>query len=412
MRIGIERSVIRGFIRAPQSKSYAIRLIFSSLITSVSLYNLTYSDDVRAAIRAVEAFGVVHEGGTFRRSELKIVRSYVNVGGSATVLRFLIPIVSVVGSRITIDGDETLRKRPIGAIIEALMDKGIRIHGRNLPITIEGVLRDRYIEIRGDESSQYISGFMYAFAASGGGTIVIKPPVSSKSYIYLTADILRSLGVDVRIGMNKIDVEVGDKLLPYAGEVPGDYLLSSFYVASALLTGGEISVYGLPNPYNFFGDHSIVNIYRSMGAISIYSNNIWYARASDSYKPISIDVDDAPDLAPSIAPLASVASGRSVIMGVRRLRIKESDRILTISSSLRSFGIAVETSDNAIEIYGGEPRRGYIRCPNDHRIAMMVTPIALRAGGVVDNAECVNKSNPGFWRDIESLGGRIVYSQA
>ncbi len=410
MRIGIEKSRVSGSIGAPQSKSYAIRLIFASLITHVELYNLVYSEDIKAAIDAVTSLGIVHENGRFRRiGGIKIIRDYVNVGGSATVLRMLIPIVCVIGGRITIDGDETLRKRPIKAVIEALTDRGVKIYGKDLPITIEGRLREPYIEIRGDESSQYISGFMYAFTISGGGTIIIKPPISSKSYIYLTADILRKLGVGVRLSENRIDIGVEERLLPYMGEVPGDYLLSSFYVASALLTNGEIAVHGLPQPADFFGDHSIVDIYRSMGAISFYMNNTWFAKAVDSYRAIDIDVDEAPDLAPSIASLAAVANGKSVIRGVRRLRIKESDRILTISSSLESFGINTEVSSNTIGIYGNEPIKGFVKCPNDHRIAMMVTPIALRVGGVIDMAECVNKSNPNFWRDIEHLGGRIIY---
>lgn len=409
MKAVIQPSRVQGSIEAPQSKSYAIRYIFSSTLTPIELWDLMLSRDVEVAIEAVKALNIEHHERIFRRRRegLKIVREHIYLEGSATTLRMFIPIALVVGGRITIDGDETLRRRPITALVEALEGKGVRFSSTRLPMTIEGKLRDTYIEISGSESSQYISGFMVAFAVAGGGTIRIKPPIVSKSYIHLTASVLKQIGVDVSITGSKIDVDVGGELVGYRGRVPGDYLLASFYVASALLTGGSIEVKGLPPPATGIMDHAIIEIYRFAGAYSEYSGGVWRAGASDSYKGVEVDVEDSPDLALSVIPLAAVAKGLTTIKGATRLRIKESDRISSIVWVLKSFGIDAETNGENIWVSGGEPRKAEIECPNDHRVAMMATPIALRSSGTVNKAECVDKSNPFFWRDLVLLGGRI-----
>jgi len=404
----IEKSRVYGRISAPQSKSYAIRLIFSSLFTEVSLSNLLLSEDVVDAINAVSIFGVKISEGRFEKPEKIALHSdKVYVKASATVLRMLIPIIAVVGGRIFIDGGESLRRRPVKAVVEALKDKGIRFSSDSLPMVIDGKLNDNYIEISGAESSQYVSGFMIAFAIVGGGTIKIKPPIASQSYIEMTADVLKTLGVDVKFCGNRVDIDVNERPRAYSGSIPGDFLLSSFYVASALLTDGFIEVYNLRGFGNRDKPHKIVDIYRYMGAYSVYSNGVWIAKASDIYRGVSVNVFDDPDMAMSIAPLASVAKSTTILSNVANLRLKESDRIEAIISTLKSFGIEAYVHNNSLYIVGGEPFSAVSRCPNDHRVAMMFASIAVKSGGILDNAECVNKSNPLFWSDMKFLGAKI-----
>ncbi len=411
MRAIIKKSIIKGSIAAPQSKSWAIRLLFLSLLTNIELNNLVLSEDILDALDAIKVFNVTINGSRFYKPMLlKLHSTYTFFRGSATVLRMFIPIAAVIGGRITIDGSESLRRRPLNAIIEALSEKGVIFSSTSLPITMEGRIRDPYIEIYGGESSQYISGLMIALMIAGGGTIKIRGKAASRSYINLTAELINSLGGTVHIYSNRIDVEPCKDIAPYIGSIPGDYLLASFYAAAAILSDGYISIYGLPRPYSFFGDHSIVDIYRSMNAVSMYRDGVWYVESSGSYRAIEINIDDSPDLAPSIAPLAAVAKGTTIIRDVERLAIKESNRRNTIVLALKSFGIEAYDRENYIEIIGGSPREGRIICPNDHRIAMMIASIAVRSSGVIDNAECISKSNPYFWRDLKLIGGRIYLS--
>jgi 3-phosphoshikimate 1-carboxyvinyltransferase len=411
MRAIIERSKIYGRIRAPRSKSHAIRLIFSSLLSSVEIIDLLYSDDVLASIDAMKSLGVRFDG---RRLELigrPLIRGEnIYVRGSATTLRMLIPVLLVIGGKAHIDGDMSLRRRPLDAIVDAVRDRGVYISGSRLPVTIEGRLDDMWVRIRGSESSQYISGFMIAFCLAGNGKIYIEPPIVSRSYIYLTKEVIEDFGCRVSIGENVIVVDRIDKVRLVRRRVEGDYALSSFYAVSALTSGGRVEIYDLYPPKQYFGDHSIFHIYRSMGAESIYSEGSWVVTASDEYRAIDIDIENAPDLGVSIAPLASISRGVTRIRGIERLRIKESDRASAIIEILGRFGGVARYSGDVMEIEGIDAnmlRRADVECNRDHRVAMMASSIAVRAGGSIDGAECVNKSNPDFWKDLSAIGGRI-----
>ncbi len=412
MKAYVEKSVIKGSIRAPRSKSHAIRLIFASLLSPVEIKDLPRSGDVEAALRAVEALGVRIDGDVLRLEERPFVKSdKIYLGGSATSLRILIPVVAVIGGRVSIDGDHSLRRRPLNAIARALSGRGVSISSNNPPVTIEGRLDDTWIKIAGWESSQYISGFMIAFCLAGSGKIYIEPPLVSRSYIYLTEEVLMRFGCYSKIMGNVIEVERKENAKLVRARVEGDYALASFYAASALATGGWLEILDLPEPKQYIADHSIVEIYGNMGAGSTYIDGVWRVSSSDLYRAIDIDIEDIPDLGLSIAPLAAISIGVTRLRGAGRLRIKESDRITSIINVLGGFGVRVwSVNDNEILIEGrsgGGVRSAEISCMNDHRIAMMATPLALRAGGAIYDAQCVSKSNPKFWEDLVSIGGRI-----
>lgn len=388
MEIDIQKSTIHGRIEAPQSKSLAIRVAFLSLFTDVNT-NFWKSDDIIAAINAVKAI---------RRGD-----NYIYVGGSATTLRILIPIVVALKRKVTIDGDETLRNRPINAIKKAL--KKASFSSNFLPVTIYGEL-EKVTKIEGWESSQYITGLIYAYHLLGEGVVDIIPPISSSSYIRMTIDLFNSLGSKIKMEGNIIYIKSA-KLSSYNTKIPGDYLLSSFYAIASLITGGYIEIENLYNYSSYFGDHSIVEILNRMGAKSYYYNNRWIVESSKEYYPIEIDLNDSPDMAISISALAAVSKGTSILKNIDRLKIKESNRIQTIIETLKAFNIIASYSDGNILIFGSKPSRGKVVCPNDHRIAMLAADLATYSGGEILNAECVNKSNPNFWEDLKLLGGKI-----
>ena len=157
----ITRSRISGVVDAPQSKSLAIRLLFSALLGKIELHDLHMSDDVMAAISAVEALGVDRTGDLWKSGRSRISgKKSIYLGGSGTTLRMLLPVLAYKGMEVVVDGDETLRKRPLNTIIEWLRENGVTVIGDSLPIRISGKAVSDYVEISGSESSQYISGFM------------------------------------------------------------------------------------------------------------------------------------------------------------------------------------------------------------------------------------------------------------
>ncbi|WP_338600112.1 3-phosphoshikimate 1-carboxyvinyltransferase [Sulfolobus tengchongensis] len=411
MIVRIYPSKISGMIKAPQSKSVAIRLIFLSLFTRLRLRNLILSEDVVDAINSVRALGVeVKDNSEFiPPKHLEIKEKYIKLKGSGTTLRMLIPIIAAIGGEVIIDAEESLRKRPVRRVVEALSNYGVLFSSFSLPLKISGKINNDRIRIYGDESSQYISGLIYALHIINGGIIEIIPPISSLSYILLTVDLFNRFGSDVKMVDNKIYVHP-NKLSEFEGEVVGDYGLASFYALSALTSGGNVTITNLWKPEKYFGDHSIVEIFRRMGAVSEYEENKWYVEARERYLPIKIDIDEAPDLAMTIAGIAAIADGISEISKIERLRIKESDRIESIQKTLLLYNVLSEVKNNSIFIFGTDKKllnSPVTDCLNDHRVAMMSSALALIKGGAITSAECVNKSNPNYWQDLLSLNAKI-----
>lgn len=409
MEVSVGPSRVEGRVEAPPSKSWGIRTIFYSLINRVTLSEVPNSDDIAAAINAVKALGVKVEDGRFEFEEPSS-RGYAFVGGSATTLRMLLPVAMVLGVELEVDGDESLRRRPLNEIVKLARRHGLEVTSERLPLKIKGELKEEDVEISGAESSQYVSGFMFAFAVRGHGRIRVLPPVSSKSYIMMTAELLTSQGVRVEIERDdvwEITVARGNPK-PYEGKVRGDFALASFYAIASSVTGGRIEISGLYDPPSYFGDHSVVNLMAEAGVKSAVRNATWIAEGEPE-RGLRVNVDDAPDLAVSVAALAPFARTETVIEGVERLRIKESDRITTIISTLKAFGGRARY-DGRLVIEPSRLREGVIECPNDHRVAMLAAVLALTAGGKVLKAECVNKSNPRFWDDLKGLGAKITIS--
>ncbi len=381
--------------------------MFASLLGDIRLEYLEISDDVKAALRALNSLGVSYENGKFSKVGGAGISGTIDVGGSGTVLRFLLPVLSSLGLEATITGDETLRKRPLGILHEFLNSNGVDLSNDHLPLRISGKLDADRIEISGSESSQYISGFIFGKLLGGGGKISLLPPVRSSSYISMTCRILNSIGARIRYTGNFIEIEDQRDPLKYSGNVPGDFLLSSFYAIGAVLSGGKVRIENHIMPDWSAGDARIVDIMGKYAASSSLSEGTWSVEAGEGVQPFHEDVQDSPDLAVNLAALAYGTSEESTISGIELLKIKESDRIRSISHTLRQYGSRVETND-VLKIRGPpDAKPGVTEQWNDHRIAMLGSILSLKAGGVVKGSESVSKSNPRFFDDLRKLGGDI-----
>ncbi|MGC8570455.1 MAG: 3-phosphoshikimate 1-carboxyvinyltransferase [Caldivirga sp.] len=412
MIVKISKSVVSGSVEAPRSKSWAIRLILLSAISSEEtvIRGVPDSDDAEAALRMAEALGsmVIKQGDYIRVvPNSRQCGGYVNVGGSGTVMRLGVALAALCRNPVTIDGDETLRRRPVRELLESLRSLGVNVLGNSLPVTISGPVKGDYVEIRGDLTSQYVSGLMMLGLVSGI-TVRIIGELVSRQYVELTRRIIEESGCSVRTSG---DVIVVNQCTPRIGvsNVPGDYALSGFYAALSLTTGGSVTVTGLPRPLGY-GDDSLVNILSKMGARSVFSNGNWTIEGEGALRGIVVDLKDSPDLAPVLASIAPFAVGETMIMGVRHLAFKESNRLATISESLRAFGVNASYGEDFLRVSGSVTHGALVTCPSDHRIAMMSSVIGAGSDGetIIHNAECVNKSNRLFWRDLGRLGVRLI----
>ncbi len=444
MKVEIDPSEISGKMDAPKSKSLTIRMMLASIFSDISIRGVERSADVLWALEALKNFGVEAEvkpfpmpyglNLTLRRPRSIPRKVSVYAGGSATLVRMLAPMAAALGVEATFDGDLSLRRRPMTGLFMSLRNAGIEVTAAKdggLPFRIRGKLKGRDFSVKGLESSQHASGFMYALRCVGGGSLALKD-VPSRSYLRMTAWVLEKLSSNVEFFNDESEVKIEARGSgPFSETAPGDYLISSFYAGAASITGGTLVVSGLYPPLEFFGDHSIVSIFMRLGIMSIFKANSWWVSslglpetsARDGFRSglhsrqgktpekgdnaLEMNLDDSPDMVLSLAPFAAIAD--ISLKGVNRLKFKESDRLSGVMEVMKEFGLYGQLYKDEMRLRHGRPVRGYIRCGNDHRIAMMASVLASLAGGTIEGAECVEKSDPNFWLRYRDLGGKITW---
>jgi 3-phosphoshikimate 1-carboxyvinyltransferase len=410
---------LEGKAKAPPSKSYSHRAIIAATLShdTTRIASPLSCDDVDATLQACKLLGanIVEEGSELCITgprKLQAPTVAIDCGESASTLRFLLPVVALTNGRTILTGSPQLIKRPIGPLVEALRKLGVDCSsskGYPPAIVNGGGIIGGSTSLRGDMSSQYVTGLLFAAPlAEHEVKIQITTGLESKPYVLLTIDVLRKHGIvlDASTSLRRFKVPPNQSYKAAIHRVPGDYSSAAFLLAAAALTGSSIDVENLfPNQ----PDSSIVELLSEMGAeVKTYGNSVRIN--GGSLKGIEVDVRDTPDLVPVIAVLGCKASGTTRIIQAKRLRYKESDRLSSLAQELHKFGAKVSEDLDSLTIES--PRRllgAKVDSHGDHRIAMACTVLGLVSQGETEiaGAECVEKSYPSFFKDLESLGGRI-----
>ena len=405
---------IRGTIAPPSSKSYAQRAIALALLAEGRsiLRNIEFCKDTRSALKCIEALGakveyiddstIAIEGG------LKPQSSTLNVGESGLATRLFTPIASLNPTPITIEGEGTLLYRPMTMMIEPLRQLGVQVRdgGGFLPIEVQGPMHGGDITVDGSVSSQFITGLLLALPlAQEDTTLHVTSPVSIP-YIDMTIETARLFGVEIMHNegdYTQFFIEGRQQYTPADIAIEGDWSgAATLLVAGAI--AGEVTVKNI-STLSKQADTAICRALERAGAgLIIEQDSITVSKRK--LRGFEFDATNAPDLFPALAALAAAAEGESVIIGTDRLRHKESDRAETICHEYEKLGIEVDISEkNIMRIRGGEILPATTFSHNDHRIAMSIAISALRCQGevVIENAECVEKSYPTFFEDLESI---------
>jgi 3-phosphoshikimate 1-carboxyvinyltransferase len=255
-------------------------------------------------------------------------------------------------------------------------------------------------ELPGDVSSQFVTGLLYALPLlDGDSDIVLTSPLESKGYVDMTLLALSAFGVQAFETENGYRIPGGQVYQAASLSVESDYSQAGFYFAMNGV-GNDVEIQGL-NPNSAQGDRAIVTFYESLRAPG----------------EVTLDVSQCPDLVPPLAAHAALRGAGNVtnLVGAARLRIKESDRLATVTQVLNAMGGQVEEHPDSLTITGTDTLRGGVTVDsfNDHRIAMMAAAAATRcqAPVTITGAQCVAKSYPNFWEDYEALGGHIIRSE-
>ena len=406
---------VSGKVGVPPSKSYTHRAILMAALSGgrCVISNPLVSFDTLATADAVRSMGakVSREEGRFivESSGLHSPDRTVDVLNSGTTMRLMTGIAALFSDEVTITGDESIQKRPMGPLLSALEGCGVECRSKDgkAPITIKGPVKGDTIRIDGGMSSQFVSSMLMMAPLVGRPIdIVLEGKLVSKPYIEITLAMMRDFGITVDRTGTGFHVEP-QSYMPRDYTVPSDFSSSAFPLVAGGL-GGDVSVDGLDmeDPQ---GDKKIVEILGEVGCR--IANNSGEIECASNGRPRArnIDLSDIPDLFPIVAVLMSTADGTSRLYGAPQLRFKESDRIASVERMLRTLGADITGTDDGCVI-NGVPRLkgGRIEHLGDHRLFMAAAVASLISDGPVtmDNDGCWNVSYPGFVEQMRSIGLR------
>ena len=411
MNVTITPRLLQGTITPPPSKSQAHRVLIASALSGGGsiLKNVALSQDIEATIRCLEVLGASFRwegdalavtglaGRPASRGELPLL----DCGESGSTLRFLIPIALAVlgGGRFT--GHGRLMERPQGPYFELFREKGISFEQKDSVLTISGRLEAGTFSLPGNVSSQFITGLLYALPLlPGDSEILLTTSLESRGYVDMTLDVLEQFGVRVENqDYARFLVPGGQSFQARDLTVEADWSNAAFWYEAVSL-GCQLDIQGL-NAYSVQGDMRIVPCFLKL----------------QGRDPLDLDVSQCPDLVPPLAAMAALrGEGLTTrLVNAARLRIKESDRLSTVTEVLNALGAEVEEHDDHLVIHGKDTLPGGVTVSghNDHRIAMMAAIAATNCDApvTITGAECVKKSYPNFWADYEALGGVIARTE-
>ena len=418
--------VVSGSLKMPPSKSVSHRMIIAAALSDglCSISGVLLSDDIRATIKACEALGAriilrrqpgdLYKLSIFGCSMPDAKGKIIDCFESGSTLRFLVPIAGIDAKNTRLIGRGRLPKRPMKPYHDAFAGTTLKLDKpasqAELPLTLSGKLESGVYHLPGDVSSQFVTGLLFALPLiDGDSEMIIDGPLESAPYVDITIDVMDKFGVKIENdGHRRFRVAGGQRYKSADLTVPGDWSQAAFYAAMASF-GGRLHLTGLDSD-DVQGDRVIVDIMRKMGGRLAYTQNGLFVAASD-LRGTDIDVSACPDLVPILAVIGAAAEGTTRILGARRLRLKESDRLAAVTDTLGSLGAIIESDSDSLTIQGGKQLfGGKISTFNDHRIVMAMTAAASLCAHpvIIDGCEAVTKSYPDFFSDYETIGGIVV----
>jgi len=415
-------SNLEGDVTAPPSKSYTHRAFAVGLLAKgeSKIANPLLSLDTQATIDAIKILGAQatqrnnfwHVIGTM--GKLSPSSNLIDVKNSGTTLRFMTAIASLSPKSIGLTGDESIRARPMGPLIDALVKLGARarcegLHGRP-PVVVGGGLEGGNVEISGAISSQFISALLLACPYAKEDVELHVTELRSKPYTEMTLEVLELVGADIKHSSDLMEFTIPGRQIfrPLEFDVPGDFSSAAFMLGAAALAGVNVRIKNL-DVRGVQGDKRIVDLLREFGAeVKVKGKEVEVS--SSDLMGIEADCGDNPDLVPILAVLGAVAEGTTKLMNIPHLRHKETDRLRALGTELRKLGARIEELPDELRIRGVKQLKGArLNSYGDHRMAMAlaVAGLAARGESIVEGAENIPVSYPNFIDDIRKLGAKV-----
>ena len=404
MNLCITPGPLAGTVTPPPSKSIAHRAILAAALTNgtSTIQNVALSQDIEATLRCISALGgawereedTLYVSGVWHREWDTAALPHLDCGESGSTLRFLIPIALTLNNGGVFTGRGRLMERPQKPYFDIFDEKGVSYERKDGVLTLRGELESGEYRLPGNVSSQFVTGLLYALPLmEWESRIVLTSPLESKGYVDMTLDVLKDFGITIENQNYERFIVPGDQWCTARSyTIEADWSQAAFWYA-AIALGSSIELEGL-NAFSTQGDMQIVPYFLKMKGRG----------------ELELDVSDCPDLLPPLAVMAAFHDGATRLTNAARLRLKESDRLATVTKMLTALGGQVEEGPDWLAIPGTRfLKGGTVDGANDHRIVMAAAIAATRCTGPVTilGAEAVNKSYPTFWEEYKRLGGEF-----
>ena len=420
MKCKIEKARLSGIISCPPNKSYTHRAIFLSTLAKgqSKISNVLLSRDTISTINACKSFGAkitTNDSNLIIESSgnINLQSSHIDASNSGTTIRIAAAISSLSENKITLDGDTSLRKRPMQPLLDALQSLGANCTSTDgkPPITVQGKIRGGLVTIPGSISSQFISALMIAAPKTESGiTLNIEDTLVSKPYLEATISAMKKFGVVVETlsPYKKYKIPRQD----YTASnfvIPSDFSSMALLLSAAVLVGDDFVIHAslgdLPQ-----GDMEIISHLEKMGVRVIIKNDTITVNSPPSLYGGRFDLSNTPDLLPAIAILA-LKTGKPIdIYNVKHARFKETDRIAILASELAKLGVPVQEKEDGLVLQAPQnPKGAELDSSDDHRLFMAFCIAGMFVGNcTVSNPESVDVSYPSFIEDMNKVGAKIL----
>ncbi len=404
-------------VHVPGSKSLSQRaLIAAALAQNDSVIsNVLVSQDTLHLIDGLRELGakiiLEEEGFLVYGTAGKIINSNEELflGNNGTALRFLTALTCLGSGKYVLTGEKRLCERPVGPLVEALKNMGVDISCTNncppVKINANGLAGGK-VTLRDIESSQYVSALLLcAPYTTQGIDLTLQGGVVSTPYIDLTINVMRDFGAKItRTGKYEYHVEACEIYHGREYHVEGDASSASYFFLAAALTKKIIRVAGISRQSKQ-GDIRLLDVLEELGC-KVQSGENWVEVTGNNLAKgdLTFDLNDMPDMVPTLAVLSAFREGQTIISDVAHLRIKESNRLAAVVAELNRCGIEAREMPEGIVIQGGKLRPAKIETYNDHRMAMSFAIASLMAPGIeITDKMCVDKSFPSFWKELAKI---------
>ena len=334
----------------------------------------------------------------------------VFVGNAGTVMRFMVPALALGDFSCTVTGNGRMRRRPIRDLTDGMAQLGVDVafpaREGYPPVVFKGPMKPGAVRLRGDASSQYLSGLLMALPRLGGASrIVIQGPLVSRTYVAMTLDCMRRFGVDVEAEdtFRRFKIPGSARYRGTSLSVEPDASTASYWFALAAMVGGMVTVRDVP-PQSHQGDFGFLGLLERMGA-AVRRRGDDIEVSAERLTGIDVDMNTMSDVAPTLAVLATRAQSATTIRNVGNMRIKECDRIATLQRAFDALGLNMESGSDWLKVHPGVPTRAALVDPEeDHRMAMCFALLGLAYGGVgIKDPGCVGKTYPRFFEEMDAV---------